>query len=75
MDAQLNEEYPEIQWLRDAANAMIKITGTNSKQVVRKTPQEYVLDDLKTDYYGILASVLVKHNVIHAVKDFIRAVD
>ena len=75
LDAQLNEEYPEIQWLRDAANTMIKNNGTNSKQILHKTLQKSVVDDLRTDYFGVLASILVKHNIIYAVKDFIRAVE
>lgn len=75
LDAKLNDEYPEIQLLRDAANAMKNIVGANTNQVIYETSQDYIKSDLKTDCFGILVSVLMKHQVISAIKDFIRFVD
>ena len=75
LDAKLNNEYPEIQLLCDAANTMKNVLGTNVKEIVYKTPQRCVIDDLTTDYFGILVSVLIKHQIISAIKDFIRTVD
>lgn len=75
LDKKLYGEYPEIQLLCDAANAMQNALGTNVKEVIYKTPQETVIDNLTIDYFGILASILIKHQVISAIKDFIRTVD
>ena len=75
LDIKLNNEYPEIQLLRDAANTMKTALGTNNKESVYRTPQECVVDDLTTDCFGILVSVLIKHQIISAIKDFIRTVD
>lgn len=75
LDIKLNKEYPDIQLLRDAANTMRNVLGTNVKENVYKTPERCVIDDLTTDYFGILACVLMKHQIISVIKDFIRAVD
>lgn len=75
LDQKLNNEYPEIQLLCDAANTMKNAVGLNSKEIVCKTSQKNIVDALTTDYFGILASVLVKHQAISTVKDFICAVD
>lgn len=75
LDKKLNDEYPEIQLLCDAANTMQNAVGINSKEIVCKTAQKSIVDVLTIDYFGLLASVLVKHQVISTVKDFICAVD
>lgn len=75
LDAKLNDEYPEIQLLCDAAKTLQNVLGTNVKENVYKTPQNCVIDALTTDCFGILVSVLIKHQIISAIKDFIRAVD
>lgn len=75
LDIKLNREYPEIQLLCDAAKNMQNFLGTNVKEITYSTVQDNVFDALATDYFGILASILIKHNAISAIKDFIRAVD
>lgn len=75
LDIILNKDYLEIQLLRDAANTMKNVLGINVDEIAYKTPQECIVDDLTTDCFGILVSVLIKHQIIFAIKDFIRAVD
>lgn len=76
LDEKIYGKYPEIQSLCDAADEMRNAFGLNANNCgEHKTRQQKVIDDLTTDYFGILASVLMKHNVISALKDFIRAVD
>lgn len=74
LDKRLSYEYPQIKLLCLAANAL--------RMFMPKLPQPYYTDYneqlisfLETDYYGILASVLLKHNIIYDVKDFIAWVD
>lgn len=77
LDKKIYGKYPEIQSLCDAADAMRNAFGLNANNYcgAGKTVQQKVIDDLTTDYFGILASVLIKHNVIPTLKDFIHAVD
>lgn len=74
LDRRMGREYPEIQMLCDAANVMIP-KRSFGVSVVQKTSAETVKDALKTDYFGILASVLLKHQMITGCKDFIKSVD
>lgn len=74
LDQRLKREYPEIQMLCNAANAM-RVSGDNHNQMSYISPGEGVKAALKTDCFGILSGVLIKHNVISDFKEFIRSVD
>lgn len=45
------------------------------REIVYKTPQKCVVDDLITDCFGILVSILIKHQIISTIREFIRTVD
>ena len=74
LDKRLKREYPEIQKMCDIANNMLP-GGTEKEH-----PQYYsdtcnIRDILITDSYGILASVLIKHNIVSSIKEFIQKVE
>lgn len=69
----VNREYPEIKEMCDFALTMQKNRVYNG--IKRKTELENIVDCLITDEFGILASVLIKHNKIETIKEFIKEVD
>lgn len=73
LDAKLYSEYPEIQGLCTAASMMQ--TTSPFQGIGTKSELEQIQDALITDYFGILASVLIKHRKIQLVKEFIESTD
>lgn len=73
LNKRINEDYPEIDEMHKIASIM-----TNPIRLRKeKTFSEYdaILSDLNSDVYGILASVLLKHEKISCIKEFIERVD
>lgn len=73
LNKRINEDYPEINEMHKIASNM-----TNPIRLRKeKTFSEYdaILSDLNSDVYGILASVLLKHEKISCIKEFIERVD
>lgn len=73
LNKRINEDYPEIDEMHKIASNM-----TNPIRLRKeKTFSEYdaILSDLNSDVYGILASVLLKHEKISCIKEFIERVD
>ena len=75
LDEYLRGEYKEINNLCEAGTAMQKALGISNNNEKALSAVEQVRSDLVTDYFGILASVLVKHEKIQHVKEFIKSVD
>lgn len=53
----------------------VKSFGIFNNNEKTSTKIERMQSNLVTDYFGILAGVLVKHEVISHVKEFIKSVD
>lgn len=75
LDNYLRGKYKEIEKLCEAGTAMQKALGICNNSEKASSELEQVQSNLVTDYFGILAGVLVKHDVILHVKEFIKLVD
>lgn len=73
LNKRINEDYPEIDEMHKIASNMANPIRLRKE----KTFSEYdaILSDLNSDVYGILASVLLKHEKISCIKEFIERVD
>ena len=73
LNKRINEDYPEIGEMHKIASNMTNPIRLRQE----KTFSEYdaILSDLNSDVYGILASVLLKHEKISCIKEFIERVD
>ena len=73
LDKRINEDYPEIDEMHKIASNMANPVGLYQE----RSCSEYdaILKDLNSDLYGILASVLLKHEKISCIKEFIESVD
>ncbi len=73
LDKRINEDYPEIDEMHNIASNM----ANPASLCQDKSFSEYdsILKDLNSDLYGILASVLLKHEKISCIKEFIESVD
>ena len=69
----INEDYPEIREMHRVASEMTSVLGMTSE----KTYSEFdaIQQALISDMFGIYASVLLKHEEISCMKDFIDSVD
>lgn len=74
LDERLKREYPEIRKMCDIANSML-LGGTENEHPQYYTDTCNIRDILITDSYGILTSVLVKHNIVSSIKEFIQRVE
>lgn len=74
LDEYLRGKYKEIENLCETGTAMQKALGIFNNNE-KAFSAEQVQGNLVTDYFGILASVLVKHEMILHVKEFIKSVD
>lgn len=74
LDQELIENYPEIKELCSIVDVMQKVLGIKNKKRISQ-PEDIVIQDLITDMFGIYASVLLKHRVIHCIKEFIDSVE
>ena len=73
LDQKLIKNYPEITDLCSAADAMQNVLGIRSERRIGQ-PEDIVKQDLITDMFGIYASVLLKHQIIDCIKEFIDSV-
>lgn len=72
LDNKLNEEYPVIKNMQNIGTSMSKQGCFNVK---KKSVVDNMIDNLNADMYGIYLDVLIKHEVIRNVEDFIKCVD
>lgn len=74
LDRKINEDYPEIAEMHVVASNMANALGIINNE---NSQSEYdaILQDLNSDIYGICASILLKHEKISCIKDFIEWVD
>lgn len=72
LDIRINVDYPEINEMHNIASNMTN----HMKMCQNKMYSEYdaILEDLNSDLYGILVSVLLKHGKISCIKEFIESV-
>ena len=73
LDKRINEDYPEINEMHNIATNMTKPVRTYQNKIFSE--YDAILEDLNSDLYGILASVLLKHGKISCIKEFIESVD
>ena len=73
LDQKLIKNYPEITDLCSAADAMQNVLRIRSERRIGQ-PEDIVKQDLITDMFGIYASVLLKHQIIDCIKEFIDSV-
>lgn len=69
----INRDYPEIKEMHVVAAGMASTLGMQSKMPYSE--YDGILENLKSDMFGILLSVLWKHGVVSGVKEFIESVD
>lgn len=69
----IQKDYPEIDEMHAVASKMIRISRVGNDET--RSEYDIILSDLKSDMYGILASVLLKHEKVSCIKDFIKSVD
>ncbi|MCM1399375.1 MAG: hypothetical protein NC225_07850 [Clostridium sp.] len=75
LDNYLRGKYKEIERLCETGTAMQKVLGIFNNNEKASSSLEQVQSNLVTDYFGILAGVLLKHEVISHIKEFIKSVD
>ena len=68
----LRREYPEIQQMYEIISN-IPFNSTGNIQV-KNSIEIKIMEELKLDYFGILAGVLKKHSVIKNIESFITSV-
>ena len=72
LNQRLREEYPSIEKLLNLGRSMVNNSvGNNTIYDVVSA----IIADLNADKYGIYADVLLKHEVINDMKEFIEKVD
>lgn len=73
LDRELMKRYPEIEELCNTADAMQKVLGIRNERRISQ-PEDITIQNLITDMFGIYASVLLKHQKIDCIKEFIDSV-
>ena len=73
LDKRINDDYPEIIQMYNAAHQM----GKNVSPQLPKYQSDYeiAISNLKSDIYGILFVTLFKHEKVKCFEDFIERVD
>lgn len=69
----IKKDYPEIDEMHTVASKMRRGLGMGNEMAQSK--YDAVLSNLRSDMYGILVSVLLKHEKVSCIKDFIKSVD
>lgn len=69
----IKKDYPEIDEMNTVASKMRRGLGMGNEMA--QSEYDAVLSNLRSDMYGILASVLLKHEKVSCIKDFIKSVD
>ena len=72
LDNKLNEEYPVIKNMQNIGTSMSKQGCFNVRE---KSVVDIVIDNLNADKYGIYLDILIKHEVIRNIEDFIKCID
>ena len=73
LDRELIENYPKIAELCSVADAMQKVLGIRNERRISQ-PENIAVQNLITDMFGIYASVLLKHQKIDCIREFIDSV-
>ena len=73
LNRRLREEYPEIQNMCDVINNMSPNRSENIKSVNASISDE-LKEILRTDQFGIMTGVLIKHNVVSDIKEFVQEI-
>lgn len=71
LDEKLKREYPIIVKLINIVNCLPSLPSHTN---IKKDDVYVVVENLKADACGVLLDVLIKHNIISDVKDFIDKV-
>lgn len=73
LHARIKKDYPEIDEMHTVASKMGRGLGMGNEMA--QSEYDAVLSNLRSDMYGILASVLLKHEKVSCIKEFIKSVD
>lgn len=71
----IKKDYPEIDEMHTVASKMRSALGMGMGNEITQSEYDDVLSNLNSDMYGILASVLLKHEKVSCIKEFIKSVD
>lgn len=71
----IKKDYPEIDEMHAVAFKMRSALGMGMGNDITQSEYDDVLSNLNSDMYGILVSVLLKHEKVSCIKDFIKSVD
>lgn len=71
----IKKDYPEIDEMHAVALKMRSALGMGMGNDITQSEYDDVLSNLNSDMYGILVSVLLKHEKVSCIKDFIKSVD
>lgn len=69
----VNNDYSEINEMHRTAIEMSHVLNIQNEKILME--YDAILADLRSDMYGICASVLLKHEKISCIKEFIESVD
>lgn len=73
LDKRINNDYPEIGEMHRVASEMSNYLKIQKQEILSE--YDAILADLKSDMFGIFISVLIKHEEISCIKEFIESVD
>lgn len=74
LDNKMKNEYPVIINMIKTGNKMQNIKTTNVVNTLNDLI-DVAVEDLKADIYGILLDILIKHNVVAKIEEFIDRVE
>lgn len=74
LDNKMKNEYPVIFNMIKTGNKMQNIKTTNVVNTLNDLI-DVAVEDLKADIYGILLDILIKHNVVAKIEEFIDRVE
>lgn len=74
LDNKMKNEYPVIINMIKTGNKMQNIKSTNVVNTLNDLI-DVAVEDLKADIYGILLDILIKHNVVAKIEEFIDRVE
>lgn len=71
----IKKDYREIDEMHAVAFNMRSALGMGMDNDITQSEYDDVLSNLNSDMYGILVSVLLKHEKVSCIKEFIKRVD
>lgn len=74
LDNKMKNEYPVIFNMIKTGNKMQNIKTTNVVNTLNDLI-DVAVEELKADIYGILLDILIKHNVVAKIEEFIDRVE